>query len=636
MLQLLNISFDFSYLPLLVLVALAWLIPMVLSLLRVKRVPSVIVEIVLGYAVGHYLLAHSSEGSTYILNFLALTGFVFLMFLSGLEIDMDQLLGSFPRKKLNWVRYLKNPLLVAITYFGISLVLSILAAWGLSFWIAVPNVWYFSLIMVTTSVGIILPVLKNRGEASSLFGQMLITAAAVADILGIILFTFTAFILKNGFRVDILYILILFAAFFFFYQMGSQSRRWVVLRKISFQLSHAASQISIRGSLFLLLIFVVIAQYISSEAVLLGAFLCGMLLSLFMHKGRSLLLVKLDGMGFGFFIPIFFMMVGATFNPAALGEFDLRLIPLLIVMLIILFAVKIIPSVIWFRPFGRRKAIAGGVLMSSRLSLIIAAAAIGLEMGIVTPGLNACFILLAVATCFLGPLLHGILDSVRGYSSEKTVIVGGSSVGVLLARRLKIHGKASVIVEKNEKRFSELQQKGFVAYLGDGTDINTFLDINTLRENYVVVITGSDATNIQVCEMLRRDLNHERIISTATGLTVERMLKKVGVESVDTTRVMATTLENLILRPTTYHALIDSFENFSVEEISIRNASADGLQVKEVAFHKDAILIMLRRGSSLIIPHGESYLRVGDVLTVFGTNSAMEDARLKLWGSDYV
>ncbi len=636
MLQLLNISFDFSYLPLLVLVALAWLIPMVLSLLRVKRVPSVIVEIVLGYFVGHYLLAHSPEGSTYILNFLALTGFVFLMFLSGLEIDMDQLLGSFPRKKLNWIRYLKNPLLVAITYFCISLVLSVLAAWGLSFWVAVPNVWYFSLIMVTTSVGIILPVLKNRGEASSLFGQMLITAAAVADILGIILFTFTAFILKNGFRVDILYILILFAAFFFFYQLGSQSRRWVVLRKISFQLSHAASQISIRGALFLLLIFVVIAQYISSEAVLLGAFLCGMLLSLFMHKGRSLLLVKLDGMGFGFFIPIFFMMVGATFNPAALGEFDLRLIPLLIVMLIILFAVKIIPSVIWFRPFGRRKAIAGGVLMSSRLSLIIAAAAIGLEMGIVTPGLNACFILLAVATCFLGPLLHGILDSVRGYSSEKTVIVGGSSVGVLLARRLKIHGKASVIVEKNEKRFSELQQKGFVAYLGDGTDINTFLDINTLRENYVVVITGSDATNIQVCEMLRRDLNHERIISTATGLTVERMLKKVGVESVDTTRVMATTLENLILRPTTYHALIDSFENFSVEEISIRNASADGLQVKEVAFHKDAILIMLRRGSSLIIPHGESYLRVGDVLTVFGTNSAMEDARLKLWGSDYV
>lgn len=633
MLQLLNISFDFSYLPLLVLVALAWLIPMALSLLRVKRVPSVIVEIVLGYFVGHYVLAHSTIGGIYILNFLALTGFIFLMFLSGLEIDMEQLLGSFPRKKLSAGIFIKNPLLVALTYFCISLVLSIAASWALSFWIAVPNVWYFSLIMVTTSVGIILPVLKNRGEASSLFGQMVITSAAVADILGIILFTFTAFILKNGFRFDILYIFILFAAFFFFYQLGSQSRKWVVLRKISFQLSHAASQISIRGSLFLLLIFVVIAQYISPEAVLLGAFLCGLLLSLFMHKGRSLLLVKLDGMGFGFFIPIFFMMVGATFNPAALAEFDLTLIPLLIVLLVVLFVVKIVPSVMWFRQFGLRKALSGGVLMSSRLSLIIAAAAIGLEMGLVTPGLNACFILLAVATCFLAPLLHGFIDSERIFLSDKTIIVGGSSVGVLLARRLKIHGRASIIVEKNEKRFNELKQKGFVTYYGDGAELNTFLDINTVRENHVVVITGSDASNVQICEMLRHDLNHEKIISTATGLSIERMLKKFGVESVDTTRVMATTIENLILRPATYHALVDSFENFSVEEIHVQNTSVDSLQLKDVAFHKDAILIMLRRGSSLIIPHGESYLRVGDVLTVFGTNTAMEDARLKLSGN---
>jgi len=53
--------------------------------------------------------------------------------------------------------------------------------------------------MVTTSVAIVLPILKDRGETSSRFGQMVIIAAAVADILSIILFTFTAFIIKTGF-----------------------------------------------------------------------------------------------------------------------------------------------------------------------------------------------------------------------------------------------------------------------------------------------------------------------------------------------------------------------------------------------------------------------------------------------------
>jgi len=608
-----------------VVVGLAWIVPMALSVLRIKKVPTVIVEIILGYFVGHTLLANISPESLNILEFLGLTGFIFLMFLIGLEIDMDQVTGSFPRQSINYSRLAKNPLVIAVVYFCVTIILSYAGAYGLSYLVEIKNKWYFSLIMVTTSVGIILPVIKNRGEVSGAYGQTLIIIAAVADIMSIILFTFTAFILKNGFRIEITFIFILFAFFYILYLLGNRFRN-SSLRKISFQLSHAASQISIRGTMLLLMIFVVISQYISPEVILLGAFLSGILLSLFLHKERSLLLVKLDGMGYGFFIPIFFIMVGVKFDPSALKEFELTLIPFLLILLLLMFVIKIVPTFL-FKHFGNRKALSAGFLLSSRLSLIIAASAIGLELGVISPGINSSFVIMAVATCFLGPFLYNSINKEDKQLVGKIVIVGGSSKGVLLARRLNIHGKSSIIIEVDEKRYKDMTSKGLKAYHSDGMDPGTYARIRMSASNYVVVETGSDELNIRICEMLRKELNHEKIISMANKQVVQQQLKRLNIETIDVRRVMATTIENLIVRPTTYHALIETFENFSVEEISIINPAIDGKKVKEIAFHKDAILMMDKRGTSLFIPHGETFLKTGDVLSIFGTGTALENSR---------
>jgi len=625
----LSISLDFNYFPLLVIVALAWIIPMALSLLRIKRIPSVIVEILMGYFVGRLLLLNISPESMYILEFLGLCGFIFLMFLTGLEIDMDQVTGSFPRKRINYSRLIRNPLVIALVYFCITLILSYAGSSGLSYIVNINNRWYFSLIMVTTSVGIILPVIKERGEVTGAFGQMLIIIAAVADIFSIILFTFTAYILKNGFRLEIMYILFLFAFFYLLYLLGNRIKNSSALKKISFQLSHAASQLSIRGTILLLLIFVVISQYISPEVILLGAFLSGILLSLFLHRERSLLLVKLDGMGYGFFIPIFFIMVGVKFDPSALKEFELTLIPFLLILLLLLFLIKVIPTFL-FKHFGKTKALAAGFLLSSRLSLIIAASAIGLELGVISPGINASFILMAIVTCFFGPVLYNLVNRQISQPDDATIIVGGSSKGVLLARRLNVHGKVSIIVEVDKHRFKEICSKGLKACHSDGLDPAIYDRLKMKASNYVVVETGSDELNIRISEMLRKNFNHEKIISMANERDVEQQLKRLSVEAIDVRRVMATTIENLIIRPTTYHALIETFENFSVEEIPINNPTIEGLRVREIAFDSDAILIMVKRGTNLFIPHGETYLKTGDILNIFGTDSALKNTREKL------
>ncbi len=628
--MLINISFDFDFYPILIVVAIAWITPVALALLKLKKIPAVIVEILLGFLAGKYLFGHLGEESLMPLNFLSLTGFIFLMFLGGLEIDMDQILASLPRRKLTVSRFLKNPLLVGLTQFILAIMLSYAASMLLAQVVHIPNIWYFSLIMVTTSVAIVLPVLKGRGEIGSRFGQMVIIAAAVADILSIILFTFTAFIVKNGFHIKLLYILGLFALFFILYNLINRLKNVAFFKKLSYQLSQAASQIRVRGAIFIIMVFVVSSQYIGKEVVLLGAFLSGLALSTLLHRERSLMLIKLDGIGFGFFIPFFFVMVGVNFDPAALGEFDRSLTGFLIFMLISLYAIKVIPAILWRRLFGAKKAIAGGFLLSSRLSLIIAASAIGLDLGVITEGINAVVIIMAVVTCFVSPIIFNWLTPVTMTEGRKVVIIGGSSTAVLLSRRLNVHGKKVIIVEKDQQRYKEIKDKGITVMQGDGLSEDLYRELKLRNDDYVVIETGDDDKNLEISRIIRKIFQHEKIISRITKFSLKQKYDQLGVETLDVTQILATAIENLIIRPTTYHALVESFENFSVEEIKITNKEIDGLQLKEVPFHKDAILMMIKRGDAFYIPHGETYFRIGDVLHVFGTDTALEHTRRKV------
>ncbi len=625
---LLNMSFQIPFWPLALVIGLAWAAPVILSLFRITKVPTVIAEIVLGYVLGHFMLENITDESMRILDFLALAGFIFLMFLSGLEINVDQITASLPRKKLSVSSFLKNPLLVGISHFLVAMVLSYISTMALSHIIHIPNLWYFSLIMVTTSVGIILPVLKNRGEIAGHYGQMIIIAAAVADIFSIILFSFTAFTLKHGFKIELLYIFVLFFALYLFTIIGRRLKQIPVFKKMGYQFSHSALQIRVRGTILVILGFVVMAQFIGEEEVLLGAFLSGLLLSSFMHKERSILIVKMDGMGFGFFIPIFFIMVGMKFDTSAFAEFDASIIWFLVALLVILFIVKIIPSLIWTRLFGFRRALAGGFLMSSRLSLIIAASAIGLEMGVITEGINASFILMAVVTCLMSPIIFNALYPGNILSGNKTIIVGGSSTAVLLARRLHVHGKKSIIIEKDMDRCREIQNKGLNVILDNGCQEAVYRELKLAASDYVILECGSDENNVKVAHMLREQFQHENIISRSQSQKMEKKMQLLNVDTIDERRVLATTIENLILRPNTYHDLVESFDNYSVEEIQIINSDIDGKQIKEVPFHSEAILMMIKSGENLNIPHGNTYLRKGDILHVFGTNAAMEATHL--------
>lgn len=625
--SLLTISFHFNYLPLLIVAGIAWLVPVLMSLVRLDKIPTIIVEILAGYFVGKVLLTGFPAESLQLLEFLALSGFMFLMFMSGLEIDIDQIKASLPRKKVKPSTLIENPLLVGLLIFCSTLLLSFVGSFILSQFVSIRNVWYFSLIMVTSSVGIILPILKERGETRLKMGQMIILAAAVADILSIILFIFSAYIIRNGFDFELLLILILFVAFFVAYLAGNYLKRLKILDRITYQLSHASSQIKIRGTIVLILVFVALAQGIGEEVMLLGAFLAGILISMFMHKGRSLLMIKLDGMAYGFFIPIFFIMVGVRFDPTDLAALDNSVFFFLGGLLVLLYAVKIIPSMIWAKNFGKRKALAGGILLSSRLSLIIAASKIGLDLGIVSPAMNASFIIMAVVTCLLSPVIYNAITPRTLLTADKTLIIGGSSTGVLLARRLKIQGRSAIIIERNKQRFEEMRSKGLTTYFGDGRDPDIYRQLNIEGNNYIVVHTGSSECDMKITRMLKNHYQHENIITSARTIAMEKELHKMKVESVDRIRIHATTIENLIIRPTTYHTLVETFESYVVAEIEITSPDMNRIKLKSFPWHKDATLMLVRRDGEMHVPHGDTMLRTGDVLTIFGTSAAIQYIR---------
>ena len=211
---LLNISFNYDFLPLLIIAGIAWIVPIILSFLKMERIPAVIIEIIVGYIVGQLFMSNLGIDSARFLDFLALFGLIFLMFLSGLEIDVDQINASFPRKKLTIAGFLQNPLLTGLSVFLVTLGFSYLGTLGLSLIFEPKNKWFFTLILTTTSVGIIFPVLKNRGETAGHYGQMLIMAASVADILSILLLTFTTIILRFGVNFELFLILGLFIIFY--------------------------------------------------------------------------------------------------------------------------------------------------------------------------------------------------------------------------------------------------------------------------------------------------------------------------------------------------------------------------------------------------------------------------------------
>ncbi|MGE4505497.1 MAG: cation:proton antiporter [Desulfovibrionaceae bacterium] len=321
------------------------------------------------------------------LPFLAELGFLVLMFQAGMEIDFGLLKGQGARGAA-----------FQLAFFGLTVAL---AAGGAAL---LGQDVFMALVLSTTSLGLVMPVLKESGLQGAPFGQWVLIAATLADFLTLLGITLVVLWRQSGLSWEFVAPVPLFAGFALALWGARLWAWWNPERAERLLLGENLQQLGVRFSLALLFLFVALSELVNLEPVL-GAFMGGCILSFVMRRMEPLE-SKISALGFGFLTPIFFIHVGMRFDVANVLTAERLLFTgkLLVAAL----AVKLLPALL-FPLFGRKLSdgLRAGLLLSARLSLIIAAAAIGLREGYLTVETKDSIVLLALITCMLGPILFG-------------------------------------------------------------------------------------------------------------------------------------------------------------------------------------------------------------------------------------
>jgi Kef-type K+ transport system membrane component KefB len=379
-----------GFVDLLIVVAVAFAAPLALGLAPAVRLPAVVLEIAAGIVIGPSVLGWVEI--TEPVAILATVGLAFLLFLAGLEIDPETLRGRVLR-------------LTAIGF-----VVSVAIALGVGYLLGgvglVDDPLFVAIVLTATSLGVIVPVLKDSGAISTPFGQLVIAAASIADFGAIILLS--VFFSRDGAGIGAqLVILGIFAGAVLGAALAIAGLEHLGrLSRLLVRLQDTTAQIRVRGAFVLLVGLVALAAELGLE-VILGAFAAGMILAILdrdtMHT-HPLLHAKLDGAGYGIFIPVFFVASGVRFDLDALlsSASALAMIPIFVVALL---AVRGIPAIVYRGVIDRRHTVVAGILQATSLPFIVAASAIGLELGTVSAATSAALIAAGLVSVLVFPLL---------------------------------------------------------------------------------------------------------------------------------------------------------------------------------------------------------------------------------------
>jgi len=330
---------------------------------------------------------------------------------------------------------------------------------------------------------------------------------------------------------------------------------------------------------------------------------------------------------YGFFIPIFFIMVGVNLDLSALNYFSTTA-ALVGVILACFLVGQIVPGLISYKVLGVKKSFALGTVLSARLGLTIATAQIALSLDIISSSINAAIVIAAIVSSIISPLLYKQLSS-EGKKKYSVFILGGSKISGLVGERMKMHSIPYVVIESNQKRIEDLKFKGIEVSSGNIHDKEVVRNLGIKPNDQVIVLTGVDKFNIEIADMLRKELNISKVSTLLRNDTHQLELSKDGIQAMSVEKVLADSLEDLIFRPNTQQTLGVNFGEYMVEEIRFTNKKLSGTQIKKIPLPPSGSLVLVRRGREIYIPHGNTHLMEGDIITVIGDFHAMEKFREK-------
>ena len=394
---------ELGFVNLLAVTAIAFCAPLALGLVPGLRIPAVVAEIALGIAVGPNGLGWVEIDEP--VEIMALLGLAFLLFLAGLELDVRKLRGERLR--------------LAAAGFGASVVLGLVVGYGLKLGGLADAPMLIAVALVATSLGVVVPVLKDSGEAGGDLGQLVIAAASIADFGAIILLSifFTG---EEGSATAQLILIGLFAALVVLVALSlSTAERSSRLHGALLALMDTTAQIRVRGAWLLLVGMVALASELGLELIL-GAFAAGAMLAIVDRDDamtHPLLHTKLEAAGYGIFIPAFFVVSGMRFDLGALtaSASALAQVP---VFLLALLLVRGLPAMSYRRLVGDTRARAAGLLQATSLPFIVTATMIGADLGLVEADTAAALVSAGMLSVLLFP--SAALGILRGAGAAPT------------------------------------------------------------------------------------------------------------------------------------------------------------------------------------------------------------------------
>jgi Kef-type K+ transport system membrane component KefB len=372
---------------LLIVVAAAFAAPFLLGLAPALRIPAVVLEIVAGIVVGPSVLGWVEVDPT--IEVLATIGLAFLLFLGGLEVDFGRLRGPVLR--------------LTAGGYAISFAIAVAASLALAAGGLVQTPLLIAIALGSTSLGVLIPVLKDSGRVESALGQLVIAGGSIADFAAIILLSLF-FAGEGGPGATLVLIGALLGLAVAVLAVVRGAQRSLRIRADLLRLQDTTAQIRVRGAFVLLVGFAAAAQQLGLE-VILGTFAAGAILSL-ADPDRAMthpdFRRKLEAIGFGVFIPIFFVTSGVRFDLDALtaSTSTLAMVPLFLLALLV---VRGVPAALYARLLGRRDALVAGLLQATTLPFLVAATAIGRELDLIGAGEGAAVVGAGLLSVLLFP-----------------------------------------------------------------------------------------------------------------------------------------------------------------------------------------------------------------------------------------
>ena len=609
----------------LIVTLVAFVTPMVLQRFKISVLPTAVAEVLVGIVIGKsgFDLVQT-EG---VLSFLSNYGVIFLLFLSGMEIDFSLFkknngpLTPLARKKAANAPS-TSPVQVAVVAYGGSLLMALALALLFKFSGLFSNFVLAAILFSTVALGVVIAVLKENELLNKPLGQALLLIAVLGEVVPLLCLTiYSSFVSGKGESAWLIFLLFIVGALIF--------KRFRSFFTSLDEINKSTTQIDIRLALLVITTLVVLAESVGAEDIL-GAFIAGIVIKLLQpaHSTQE----KLDAIGYGIFIPFFFILTGAKIDiPGLLGS------PKTLILIPLFFAAYVlakVPAYFGLRQrFKRINALAGAMLSQTTITLVLATLTVAQNLKVITSEQSGAFILAAVVSCILGPLVFNKLHKPEPEDLKKTkvTIIGVNLVTINTAEQLNEDWYDIQMYTNWKKNYKTYDYRDNV-HLVDSLEPKDLIK-EQIFDTDILVLGHSDVDINYSLALAAKEYGVERVLtrrqnSDPTSMAeMDKRLSDAGVEFFTTFATTVGMMRAIIESPSTLDLITGDSRLY---EVVVRNSKFAGLELRKLPFIKEITVSRIFRHHKAIPVNGNTQIQVGDHLLFSANKDIVNDIRKKI------